>query len=266
MARTTSRWYYCGGSRGYKPLHDRALTPRLTTLSLRLLRARQGILPLRVLHWAALTLLICLCRLDAAGLEVKVSAPSRESISAVAVDGAGRPVARAVVAFQLPAEGPGGRFANGLATEIVVAGPDGKAEVKGIHWDLGVSSVPVRVNASFQGERAATVFEWRSPSAPPVPVVSKAEPAQPGTVAPAARPTVRAADPDLEVPVYRGGSGWGKRLLVIAAVAGGAAAGGMWARQRGIGGSSSGTGGPAAAVVTTPSITIGAPIITVGRP
>jgi hypothetical protein len=233
----------------------------------RQLHARQGKLPLRLAPavFAALLLgLLGTTILPAAGLEVTVSSGQRQSLVAKVVDAAGRPAAGAVVAFQLPPRAPSGVFANGQQTEIVVAGAEGQAEIRGIVWDPDTQTMAVRVNASFHGERAATVFEWKSPVAlsalpgPSPPADTGATPA-PGL---GARSSIATA-PDLEVPVYRGGSGWGKKLLIVAAVAGGAAIGGLVARGR------SASAGPTSSAVTvtpTPGLTIGDPIITVVKP
>ena len=210
-------------------------------------------------------------------LRVEASA-AKNALVATAVDELGRPAAGAVVSFQLPAQGPSGLFANGLRTEIVVAGADGRATVGGIRWDGNARVVAVRVSVSKDSARAATVVEWRGAAetnvANPGRLTSatntpkEAAPAQVSAAKPALAPIKAESNEDsldTAVPVYRGGSGWGKRILLIAAIAGGVAAGGFAARSRQAGAAVSGTAG-ASVVTTTSTLTIGAPIITVGKP
>jgi hypothetical protein len=249
VGRITSRWYYCGAKRRRRG----AEKPSLASVDPHKLLIKQGILALRIV----VALLLCWLSGEAAtaaGLELRVSAPTPVSIAVEVMDEFGRAVPGAVVSVQLPMAGPTGHFANGLQSEIIVADGQGRALLGGITWDPAVAQVPVRVNASKDGIRAATVFEWRRPD-PATPVVARA---------------AGADAPDLQVPVYRGGGGWGRRMWWIAAAAGGAVAGGVALRaSRGSPGAAQGPGGTTSGGLTTPppgGLAIGAPIITVGRP
>src|SRR5450759_2238919 len=48
-------------------------------------------------------------------------------LSVEVTDETGKPVGGAAVNFRLPDEGPGGVFANGMKTEVVITAPDGRA-------------------------------------------------------------------------------------------------------------------------------------------
>ncbi len=156
----------------------------------------------------------------------RVAAP----LSVLVTDEIGRPVEGAAVTFRLPEEGPGGVFANGLKTEVMRTGPDGRATVQEIRWNRIVGPVRIRVTA-VQGEaRAGTiVHQYISPSAP-------------------ARDAAKALR-------YSSGRRWVK----LAAVAAGAAALGFtigYARDsRG-----------ASVATPVPPVRIGTPVIVVGRP
>jgi hypothetical protein len=189
----------------------------------------------------------------ALALEVRAEAVpgNRNAITARVLDDLGRPAQGAVVSFQLPSAEPSGTFANGLRNDIVVAGEDGRAVVSGIAWG-SAGPVTVRVSAVKASTRAATVYEWK-----PAESVERALPA----AMPAAMPTSTSAA-DTTVPVYRGGGGWSKRLLVVAAIAGSAAVGGLVlrARQANLGAP------PGAATPVLPTLAVGTPILTVAKP
>jgi hypothetical protein len=194
--------------------------------------------------------------------EIRVEASiAKNSITAIATNELGQPAAGAVVSFQLPAQGPSGLFANGLRSEIVVAGTDGRATVNGIRWDEGTAPITVRVTASKGGARTATMTEWRAalPPAAPSPVESAVSSNN------RSLETRKAPEPDTAIPVYRGGSGWGKKLMWVGMVAGGVAAGSLVAQSRR---TATGTSGAqtGALVTAPPGLSVGAPIITVGRP
>ena len=200
-------------------------------------------------------------------LRLEASA-ARNAITATALDATGRPAAGAVISFQLPGEGRSGLFANGLRTEIVVASGDGRASVGGIRWDQGSTPIPVRISATKDGARAATVVEWQSADRPP-PVAPESAGL---TNKPNPAPTNAARTDDREpiglaVPVYRGGSGAGKKLLLVAAIAGGAGVAILVMRSRQSPGTPAGTsiGGSSLPIALT-TTTIGQPIITVGKP
>lgn len=78
-------------------------------------------------------------------------------LSVLVTDEIGRPVEGAAVTFRLPEEGPGGVFANGLKTEVMRTGPDGRATVHEIRWNRVPGPVRIRVTALKGETRAGTV-------------------------------------------------------------------------------------------------------------
>lgn len=81
-------------------------------------------------------------------------------------DSSGVPAPSVTVQFRLPSEGPSGEFASGSRLESVLTGPDGKAYVRGIHWNstpgkldilVRVANQPERVQISIPAEISATL-------------------------------------------------------------------------------------------------------------
>jgi hypothetical protein len=72
-------------------------------------------------------------------------------------DEVGRPVSGAVVSLRLPDNGPAGVFANGMATEIVVTGSDGRAATTPIRWNRVAGHLQIRITAVRDRLRAGTV-------------------------------------------------------------------------------------------------------------
>jgi hypothetical protein len=69
-----------------------------------------------------------------------------------------KPVAGAAVLFVLPDGGPGGAFSNGSRTLQVVTDNQGRAAAKGLRANNISGKYQIRVEASYQGMRAATVI------------------------------------------------------------------------------------------------------------
>lgn len=173
---------------------------------------------------------------------------SSQPIVVFLADEAGRAVAGAAVSVQLPVEGPTGLFANGMRTEIVVTGADGRAVIRGIEWGRAAGPVQVRITAS-KGEARAGILSTLN-------ITERAgtRPAhKPAPVAGPAPPSVEPAQPSR--------SKW----ILFAALAGGAAVAGVAAaaRRGGVtpGGAPSGPG-----AISAPAASIGIPTITIGRP
>ena len=162
------------------------------------------------------------------------SAGSRSShpLSVEVTDETGKPVERAAVSFHLPEEGPGGLFLNGLRTDVVITDAAGRAAVRGLQWNRIPGRFQIRIVASFEQARAGIVsFQYiEGPAAAP-PIASSAAPAK--------------------------GRSHTKWLLLGAAAVGGAAAGIL----AGHGGGSAPQTAPSA-----PALSIGTPVITVGKP
>ncbi|MBA3972857.1 MAG: hypothetical protein C0504_01410 [Candidatus Solibacter sp.] len=143
----------------------------------------------------------------------------------------GRPAGAATVTFSLPREGPGGRFSSGLTSESVMTDSQGRASVSGIAWNDHEGEALIQIKASLKGEAGAAVY-----------VVS-----------------VRQSSGEIRTIRSRSGS---MKWIAIAAAAGGALAGLAVA---------GGKGGTAAAapVSSRPALaapTVGAPLITIGKP
>lgn len=83
------------------------------------------------------------------------------------VDGVGDSVKDAVVSFQLPAEGPAGVFENGLATQIVATGADGRAVMPTVRYNRLPGPFQVRVTAAKHQTRAGILVDQRLVDAPP---------------------------------------------------------------------------------------------------
>jgi len=111
-----------------------------------------------------------------------------------------RPVAGAVVVFTLPDRGASGLFANGQTSMTVLTGQQGRASGAGLHPNSVPGDVQIRVDASYQGQKASATIS------------------QTNTLAGAQT-------------AKRGGSG--KTIGLLLAIAGGAAAGGVAVAGRG---------------------------------
>ena len=150
-------------------------------------------------------------------------------------DELGRPAAGVLLSVRLPFEEAGGAFANGLNTEVVTTGADGRATTSPIRWSRTPGRVEVRIMAIKGGLRAGTLAALNLS----------------GTAAAAtaqARPAPAHA--------RRLGSKW----VIIALAVAVAAAGAGFASGR--------AAGNAATPAATPSasVQIGAPTITIGNP
>lgn len=154
----------------------------------------------------------------------------REPVAVLVTDETGRPVEGAAVSFRLPEEGAGGVFPNGLKTEVMRTGPDGRATVREIRWNRVSGPVRIRVTAlKGQARAGAVISQFISAAAP--------------------RADHRAA-------LVRSGR---NRWLKVALVAASAAAVGFTAGHLGSGARGSGT-------TQVPPVKIGAPVISIGRP
>jgi len=72
-------------------------------------------------------------------------------------DATGRPVAGARVSFQVPEEDPGGLFANGLRTDIVITDSNGRATGHGLQLNRVAGSFAIRITAAKEQQRAGTI-------------------------------------------------------------------------------------------------------------
>jgi hypothetical protein len=204
---------------------------------------------------ASLFLLPCLAFAQVAILQIRVvegdgavhqagSRPSRPLVVEI-TDETGRPVGGAAVSFHLPDEGPGGSFTNGLKTEVLMADTQGRVSLRGLQLNRATGRFQIRIVASKEQARAGTVsFQYI------------AGPSGGGASTPSATAPASASKP-------RGGRKW----WILAAAAGAAVAGGAAARSSGGGtGPAQPPGTGAITLPPPPTISIGSPTVTVGKP
>jgi hypothetical protein len=134
----------------------------------------------------------------------------------------GDPVEGATVTFLLPATGPGASFRGSGPTLTILSGADGLAEARGLTPNRLSGEFRIRVAASWRGQTASTNLTQTNVD----PIVS---------------------------------SGKGKKIAILAAVAGGVAGGVLAASRRGSGTPGLTAGGAVAG--PGPSIVPGAPSI-----
>jgi hypothetical protein len=153
---------------------------------------------------------------------------SSDLLTVEITDEVGRPVSGAVVSLRLPDDGPGGAFANGMATDIVVTGADGRASTTPIRWNRIAGPLQIRVTAVRDRLRAGTVVSQYLND-----------------------PSTRGGIPDEAAARSGGRSKWMKIALIAAAAAGAGFATGMATR-----GGKSAEAPPAAVQIGTPTITL----------
>ena len=166
---------------------------------------------------------------------------SPRPLTVAIADEMNRPVAGAAVSFHLPEEGPSAVFANGLRSEVVTADQRGHAGVRGLRWNRVPGTLQIRIIASKEQARAG-ILSVQYIAGPEATTVTRRAPGR-------SEPTQKAS---------RGRARW---IAVMALIGSGAAAGVLAAR-----GGRESAPVPAAAAVTTPTVTIGPPTITVGKP
>ncbi len=85
----------------------------------------------------------------------------RSALAVEVTDEAGNPIEGAAVSFRLPAEGPGGAFASGLHTDVVLTGAEGRAEASNIQWNKSAGLFEIRVTAAKGRTRASLTVMQR---------------------------------------------------------------------------------------------------------
>ena len=166
--------------------------------------------------------------------EGAVHAPGSRSVrpfAAQVTDDTGRPVAGAAVTLHLPDEGPGGSFANGLRTEMVLTDANGRAAVRNIQWNRTPGQLEIRILVVKDNVRAGAVSSQ---------FIAEAGPGG---------------------AQVRGKSH--RKWLAIALLAAGAAGGAVIGAR---GGAASTAGGSPQTPAASPPVSIGTPTITVGKP
>jgi hypothetical protein len=182
----------------------------------------------------------CLATAQIASLQLKIVegegashlilSRSPAPITVEVADDTGRPVPGAAVSFQLPEDGPGGLFSNGLRTDVVITDAQGRATVRNLHFNSTPGAFQIRILASKDQARAGTISRQH--------LVARTE-----------------AGPKAAVAGAKSSRKW----IVIAVAMGGAAAGGTFA-----GINRANTKPPVAAA--QPALSVGPPTITIGRP
>jgi hypothetical protein len=152
-------------------------------------------------------------------------ARSSGAITVQVTDETGSPVVGAAISFQLPESGPGGTFASGLRTDVVLADERGRASVRSLRLNRIPGPFEIRITAAKDQVRAGMI----------------------------SRQYIAATEIK--------GSGSKRKWMVLAAVAAGVAAGGVSARG---GSPTAGSPGPsasqpAALTIGSPTITIQRP-------
>jgi hypothetical protein len=178
-------------------------------------------------------------------------------------DETGRPVPGAAVSFHLPEVGPGGLFVNGLRTEVATTDGQGRASLHGMQVNHNSGRFQIRIMVSKEQARAGTVCSQY------ITGNSEARREADRVVEPVSSPTP-AANPSGSGGIRNGGIRTrgiriaGKRIsgkwIAAAAVVGAGAIVGILAATR------SGSTIPPPAAPASPTLTIGAPSITVGKP
>jgi hypothetical protein len=137
----------------------------------------------------------------------------------------------ATVSFRLPDEGATGAFTGGMKTDIAISASDGKATASTIQWDRNAGAVALRVTTAKDQVRAGTVVSLYISDAPVTPAAPRA--------------SAKAKN---------------KWILIGLAVAG-ATAGGL-----AVGLTKSPQSSETPTALTNPSVQIGTPSISVGKP
>jgi preprotein translocase subunit Sec61beta len=155
------------------------------------------------------------------------------------------------VSFRLAEEGVSGEFANGLRTELVLTGVDGRAVCPAISWGAFAGPGRLRVTAA-QGEARAGILVPYYLSADPSLALPPGQVVVAGSaVAPQVQPVRMREAPGPKVKKKRR---WVRWVASIAVGVGGGLALGLVRRG----------GGGRAAEVAGPGVSIGVPTITVG--
>jgi hypothetical protein len=175
---------------------------------------------------------------------------STQPIVVFLADETGQPVANASVSVRLPEEGPSGMFMSGLRSEVLLTGVDGRVAIRGVQWNRVAGAMAVRITAS-KGEARAGIISTQYLTEP--------------AGAPARRAGGEPSSPRSQPSVDNGPR---SKWVVVAALVGAAAAGGVAAAARGGRGATPASGPPPAVITQppAPTVSIGAPVITVGRP
>jgi hypothetical protein len=163
---------------------------------------------------------------------------TNRALTVEVTDETGKPVPGAAVSFHLPEDGPGGTFVNGLRTDIAITDARGRASVRAFQTNRLPGRFQLRIVASKEQARAGTVsFQYVGETVG-------------GGTAVAPRPATATSAAHSNRKWY----------AIAAAVAGGAVAGALASRA------SSAPAVPPPVTPPPPTLTIGTPSISVGKP
>jgi hypothetical protein len=183
--------------------------------------------------------------LDGEGAVHPAGARVSRPLTVEITDEAGHPVAGAAVSFQLPADGPGGLFSNGLRTDLVITDGAGRAAIHSLVLNRTAGQFRIRITAVKEQARAGMVaLQYiNGPDSGP----RKETPAA----------AANSQSPGITPTAVKMGSHISRKWIVLGALAAGGGAAFLGA-SRAAGGSKSG--------VSSSTVSIGTPVITVGRP
>jgi hypothetical protein len=174
----------------------------------------------------------------------------------------GRPVPSAAVSFQLPPDGPGGLFSNGLRTDLVVTDANGRAALHALQLNRTGGQFRIRITAVKEQARAGIVsLQYIGGDLVAAPAAA-AKPAAQGITAnssPAASaPAPAIKSGEITRTTTKMSSGGHKKWIIIAAVAVGGAVAFLGVSRKSKSSSTS--------TVSSSTVSIGSPVITVGQP
>ena len=183
-------------------------------------------------------------------------------------DEAGRPVAGAAVSFQLPPEGPGGMFSNGLRTDLVLTDASGRASIRSVQLNRTGGQFRIRITAVKEQARAGAVstqYIAETHNGAPA-VAAKAAPAAPAPapaksveITPTAPAHTTAKSGEITPTTIKMGTGSHKKWIILATVvAVGAGVAFLGASRASSSGSKS--------AVSSSVVSLGTPGITIGNP
>src|SRR5581483_1904082 len=166
-------------------------------------------------------------------------------------DEAGAPVPGAAVSFHVPEDGPGGTFANGLRTDLVLTDAEGRATLRSLllnrtpgPFRIRITVVKDQVRAGITSAQYISGADTPAPGTPQESAQADAERAE--TAKPSGMVRIQRT-PKADKPRSR------KWIILAAVAAGGAAAGIKLA-----------AGGSGSAAAPSTALSIGAPSITIG--
>ena len=196
------------------------------------------------------TVILQLQVLEGEGGVFAASSRALKPLTVRVTDEAGAPVPGAAVSFRLPEDGVSGVFQNGLKTDLVLSGPDGRATSPTIAWGPLAGPVRIRVTAALEQVRAGVLVAAYVAAAGNVMAVGASSsnaiaPQQQRVSSPTAAPTQRLKK-----------RSWAMWIAVAAIGIGGGVAVALLRHPR--------TGSPSSSA-SPPIISIGQPTISVGR-